>query len=577
MSLSRPFEMKTAVIAVALVTIQIIAASLILEGLSPIRTTQDRAFGHHMNSDSLILQSARQSAMQSKNVQLGTWTGGSVYCPVNGDLYVGEVTVPAIAVVNPINDSVVLSIKLVNYTGTGTTPFELIYDPFDGNIYAGIDGGVAVINVTTNQLLRSVQVPAGGNVLSLVVDQKTGDVLAGSPNYKQIVVFDPSLSEVVMNITTSQLITGLAFNNVSGTIFATGAYGALYELNAANYSFERNTTLGSAVYSLLYVQSRNMLLLGSGNSGVFVVNATSEEIEVTIPTILTPFIMSFDPADNVLYVSDGSNYSSDLECINISNQLNDFLIASHGMVAGIAFNVYLGQVYITGASDGLKILTAGGEAGIFTSNFLENGIASGHLWSVNVSGLLESTVAGDTMSFYLSPGSYNYAASSSGYSVIRRLGGGILSISSASENTVISFAGIPYEISFIEGGLPNGASWSMSVEGVFFHGQSGISIVNETNITSKTPVIAFDLVNGTYFYTVVSLSGWTANRTVGVINVTGHNLTISLLWKKVVPPFLYRNFWGLPVFVWLQFSEVAAIAGGTILISELVRKVSGRK
>ncbi len=508
-------------------------------------------------------------------LSLGTLTGGAVYSPANGYIYVGEVLKPAVAVVNTLNGTVITEIKLVNYGGTNSASFAMVYDQQDKSIYAGIDGAVAVINTTSNTLVKEIGVPGGGQVYAMAEDPQTRAILIAepSPSYNEIIVINTSTNVITRNITITQSATGLAYDPVSKTVFISGSYGALYGLNASDYSFSKNTSFGAPIYSLLYAFKQNSLMLGMASSNVYVVNPSTLSIENKIYAMLNPFVMTLDPIGGFLYISDANNISADIESINISNQSQNFFISSQGFVLGILWDSGSGQICVTGASGGVIILPGSGSTGTYAVQFAEKSLSAGRWWSINVSGLVERTRSGDTMGFFLSAGDYLYEAFSSGYFAEGALGESVLSVSTGNESILVIFSKTAYPVLFHGTGLKKGIPWTVAIERVV----SGSGVVGSSNATSGNPRIEFNLTNGTYAYFVLPVKGYYVNKTSGELNITGSNVSVQLRWRMVEPPFLYRDVFGVQIFIWIQFIEVAAIVAGTILSGRLVRRFREKK
>ena len=527
-----------------------------------------------LQSHPVVSHGANSTSLSPQQfLSLGTLTGGAVYSPANGYIYVGEVLKPAVAVVNPLNGTVIAEIKLVNYAGTSSLPFVMVYDQHDKSVYVGIDGAVAVINTTSNTLVKEIGVPGGGPVYTMAEDPQTRAILIADPNNNEIIVLNTSTNVITRNITITQSATGLAYDPVSETVFISGMYGALYELNASDYSFSKNTSFGAPIYSLLYAFKQNSLMLGMASSNVYVVNPSTFSIENKIYAMLNPFVMALDPIGGFLYISDANNISADVECINISNQHQNFFISSQGFVLGILWDSGSGQIYVTGASGGVIILPGSGSTGTYAVQFSQEGLSAGRWWSINVSGLVERTRSGYTMGFFLSAGDYLYEAFSSGYFAEGAPGESVLSVSTGNESILVIFSKTAYPVLFHGTGLKKGIPWTVAIERIV----SGSGVVGSSNATSGNPQIEFNLTNGTYAYFVLPVKGYYVNKTSGELNITGSNASVQLCWSMVEPPFLYRDAFGVQIFIWIQFIEVAAIVAGTILSGRLVRRFREKK
>ncbi|MGC8618514.1 MAG: PEGA domain-containing protein [Thermoplasmata archaeon] len=77
-----------------------------------------------------------------------------------------------------------------------------------------------------------------------------------------------------------------------------------------------------------------------------------------------------------------------------------------------------------------------------------------------------------------------------------------------------------YEIAFIENGLPAGSLWGLTLNG--------------TTKSSTSSSILFELVNGTYAFSVLSISGYSASPSSGNITVNGRNLTQIIVFSQII-------------------------------------------
>ncbi len=102
-----------------------------------------------------------------------------------------------------------------------------------------------------------------------------------------------------------------------------------------------------------------------------------------------------------------------------------------------------------------------------------------------------------------------------------------------------------YNVSFVESGLPLGTSWSVDV--------GGRTLLSEASSTEGP------FPNGSFFYVVRPVSGYSARPQVGVVRVRGDALVVLI---KFVPS---RRLPGAPV------APVVARAGGWVAIASWVR------
>lgn len=143
-----------------------------------------------------------------------------------------------------------------------------------------------------------------------------------------------------------------------------------------------------------------------------------------------------------------------------------------------------------------------------TVTFLENGLPAGTSWAVKLSGSLQSGT-GSSMVFQQTNGQYTtefYSVMSvPGYTA--SVTSGSLNLSGTSNVVTISFTPITYGVTFHESGLANNTSWSVTLNG-------------NTKTTTGTS-LSFNVANGTYKYTIGSVSGYTAAMASGSVSVKG--------------------------------------------------------
>lgn len=74
-------------------------------------------------------------------------------------------------------------------------------------------------------------------------------------------------------------------------------------------------------------------------------------------------------------------------------------------------------------------------------------------------------------------------------------------------------------VTFVESGLPPSTSWSV--------------VLNGTAASSKMHAVSFAALNGVYPFTVPTVSGFQVNPSSGIVNVTGANVTVSIVFSAV--------------------------------------------
>ena len=149
--------------------------------------------------------------------------------------------------------------------------------------------------------------------------------------------------------------------------------------------------------------------------------------------------------------------------------------------------------------------------------FLENGLASGVKWYVNISnGMNGVSVSGQNITMYLSNGSYTYQASSDANSY-HLLYNRSFNVSGSTVHIEIKFIMASYTVTFSETGLSNGTAWNVEI--------------NLVNVSSTSHAFQWgDLTNGTYSFTVYA-KGYQYNGT-STFTVNGKNVTVHVEFQK---------------------------------------------
>ena len=156
----------------------------------------------------------------------------------------------------------------------------------------------------------------------------------------------------------------------------------------------------------------------------------------------------------------------------------------------------------------------------YNVTFTETGLSSGTSWSVTLGG---STKSATTSSIVFSEknGTYSFTIGAvSGYSASPASGSVVVTGAAVTKAiTFTSSAAATYTVTFTETGLPSGTSWSVTLDG--------------TPQSSTTSSIAFTKANGTYAYSVGSVSGYTVSPSSGTVTVAGAAKSVSITFTAI--------------------------------------------
>ena len=154
--------------------------------------------------------------------------------------------------------------------------------------------------------------------------------------------------------------------------------------------------------------------------------------------------------------------------------------------------------------------------------FEEEKLPSGNTWYVNVSSGGSYSSSDRTISFVEINGTYSYVISSGNKLYRPNTFEGSFVPNSSKFPVQVIFVLVTYGLTFSETGLTNGTFWS-------------ITINNLTRISTNES-INFKLNNGSYEYSIQSLSGFSTTDYLGNVTVNGSSLVQPVKWIMVTYP-----------------------------------------
>ena len=185
--------------------------------------------------------------------------------------------------------------------------------------------------------------------------------------------------------------------------------------------------------------------------------------------------------------------------------------------------------------------------------FSEAGLPVGTNWSVAVGSATHSSTA-STVSFTEVNGTYHYSVVAvSGYASAPSSGNATVNGAAKAVSVTFSKSSPPragkYAVTFTETGLPSGTSWPVTLNG--------------STVRPTTTTITFAESNGTYSFTVGSVSGYTSSPSSGSVKVNGEPANQSVTFSKSKRT---TGFLGLPsydgyILIVVIVVVVAVIAG----------------
>ena len=550
--------------------------------------------GYSGNGNVSVISDATNTVVAT--VPVGYDPSGVAYDSGKGEVFVTSGN--NVSVISDTTNKVVVTVPV------GTSPAGAAYDSGKGEVFvANTDSNnVSVINDTTNTIVATVTV--GDNPYGVAYDSGKGEVFVTNSNYysvgSNVSVINDTTNTVVATVAVGTAASGVAYDSGKGEVFVThGEYNTVDVISDAT-----NTVVATAVTTVDVSDSPNSVAYDSGKGelfvtdysfgGVQVISDASNTVVAMVPVGPDPQGVAYDSSTGEVFVA---NYNSNNvsvingETVSVGSSVTLSTIASGGLppytytYTGLppgctsqnasslvciptAAGTYSVTVFVNdsaqnsvNATISLTVTTV--SVPTYSVTFTESGLPSGTSWSVTLAGSPQ-TSTNSAITFTEANGTYAYTVGSvSGYTASPSSGSE--TVAGAAVSITITFTAVSvttYTVTFSESGLPSGTSWSVTLEG--------------SPQTSTTRTIAFSEANGTYAYTVGSVSGYTASPSSGSVTVTGAAVSVTITFTSVSVPTYTVTFVevGMPTAAGggISFnggSPTAFTNGGTVVFSDV--------
>jgi len=161
---------------------------------------------------------------------------------------------------------------------------------------------------------------------------------------------------------------------------------------------------------------------------------------------------------------------------------------------------------------------------LYSVTFVESGLEPGSVWLVTLAGSPAQS-AGATLTFDMPNGTYGFTvAQVPGYTLATDAG--LVNVSGDPVSVELNFSLVlnpTFQLTFVEVGLPNGTSWSITLNGSLN--------------TSQSRSIEYEETNGSYGFTVATVSGFSSNRTTSSVAVSGAPVEVLIGFSMITPTY----------------------------------------
>jgi len=433
------------------------------------------------------------------------------YDPQNNYIYVANSWSNNVSIINGLTNTVVGNITLGS-----RMPMGITYDSQNGYLYvtdaeSGVEN-ITVINGATNEIIKNISIGSSFSSVFALYDPDNGYIyITGNDG---VCVLNPS-TNTIFNISAGLIQSwGIAYDPDNKYLYVTDdGSGLIAIIDTQTNTLVKTLNVGQVSTDYAVYDPYNKYVYASNyrNNIIYVINATTNTFAGQNITLSDhPNGMVIDPDNHYLYVV----FWASLVIIDPSTNTQ---IGSLSTISGdkqgtcALYDPYNKYIYVSynWYVDVFQVLDT------YSVTFTENGLPSGTTWYVNLSSGQSFSGTGTTITFSEPNGTYSYTIATMNKSYAPSSSSGSFTVNGANVNIAITFTPITYTVTFIENGLPSGTSWSVTFNG---------------NIkSSNTTTISYTgIVNGSYSFTVGSITWYKVSPSSGIINVNGANVNQTI-------------------------------------------------
>jgi DNA-binding beta-propeller fold protein YncE len=210
-----------------------------------------------------------------------------------------------LTVVDAVSHAVVARVTLPSASNSG-----IAIDYKSGTVYVLVQGGIAVINGTSNEVVG--EIPINFGYRSIAFDSSTGTIYGSAETLgnSSLVGVDSHTGKVTANVSIGYWASDVLVNPHLNLIYAIGCAQSfvcdsmISVVNGTSAKLMNETALGSAYYSTATIDEKTGLVYVSGEAQLAILNPYGTVIYNNYPDTCGPFIgMTDDPTLNQVIVA----------------------------------------------------------------------------------------------------------------------------------------------------------------------------------------------------------------------------------------------------------------------------------
>lgn len=483
---------------------------------------------------------------------------GIAYDPANDFIYLSNTESGNVSVINSVTNSIEGSVNV------GSSPEGITYDPENSQIYvtnhnSNSISAIGYVNSYSVTFTES-NLPSGSAwYINITGQEPSGKILGSSYTedlvngtysytsssangyavdqyYTTFTVDGAKLNEAILfykayqvTFEESGLASGTAWNvNISGQQSSGAIDVSTYSINLPNGTYSYNvSTTGAYLYSnngtfeitgspmaepVTFTREYTVLFYGIGlpygqdwylnlsNGHSYTSSYLIGEVSLNIVPPVESYIMFEVP--NGTYTYTISTADKNFELVNVTGGTQ--LLTIEGTTSQ---QTSYGSFTVNGGT----VRELANFTYLYETTFRESGLPAGSTWYLNLTNGQNFTSTSDSLSFSEPNGTYTYTISTADKNFSPSNNEGTFTVNNSTVSKSATFNRVLYNLTFVESGLPSGTDW----------------YINGTNVSGQTgsQYIEFDLMNGTYSFTVTNLSSYYTESSHIVVSVNGRNST----------------------------------------------------